>query len=130
MSGATTSTLRGSWTTTRRTAGGLASRQCGTGRRRCGTGKATGSAVGKTAGRIDPEIEGSTQRALASVPPLVAEAMRAFGIPALCCGKEKTTVVRAQFVAIYDQLAGREKRRALMPPALLRAIEGIGAGVD
>lgn len=82
----------------------------------------------KAAGRIDPEISGSAERGLAGLPELVVEAVRAFGIPALCCGREPVGVVRAQFVKIFEQLAAREKRIALMPPAIRQAVAAIGAG--
>lgn len=79
-----------------------------------------------TAGRIDLDVIGSCDRAMASVPPLVAEAMQSFGIAALCYGKEPVGVVRAQFVKFFEQLAAREKRVALLPPALRESIQLIG----
>jgi hypothetical protein len=78
--------------------------------------------------RIDPESEGSFERAVEKlkVPPLVVEAMRAFGVQALCYGKEPVGVVRGQFMDIYEQLLARDKRRALMPGPLKQAIESAG----
>ena len=63
------------------------------------------------------------------MPPLVVEAMRAFGIPALCYGKEPVTVVRAQFAKIFEQLAARERRLRLMPPAMRSEIAAMAAPV-
>lgn len=76
----------------------------------------------KATGKIDPEVDGSLERACAQLPPLVFEAMRSFGIPALCFGREPVAVVRAQFMKFYEQLADREKRRALLPDRLTQTI--------
>ncbi len=81
----------------------------------------------KAAGAIDLEIEGSFERRTEGLPLIVLEAMRVFGIPALCYGKEPVGVVRAQFTKIYEQLAARDKRRALFPPSVKDSIEKIGA---
>jgi hypothetical protein len=80
------------------------------------------------AARIDPEVEGSFDRAIAKtkVPPLVVEAMRAFGIYSLCCGQDPVSVMRGQFMKIYEQLAARDERLALMPPSVKQAIESVG----
>ncbi len=72
---------------------------------------------------IDPEIEGSTARMLERVPPLVAETIRAMGVPSLCYGREPVAVVRSQFLKAFEQLAARDKRAALLPPATRQAIE-------
>lgn len=74
------------------------------------------------AGRIDPEQEGSAERGLRDLPPLVVEAIRAFGLPALCYGQEPVGVVRAQFTKIYEQLAAREQRTALLPHKTAEAV--------
>ena len=74
-------------------------------------------------GAIDPEVEGSKERVLKVLPPLVVEAMQAYGIFALCYGKEPITIVRAQFVKIYEQLAARDRRLGLLPPAVRQSIE-------
>lgn len=107
--------------------------------------------------RIDLEVAGSAERALKQVPPLVVEALRAFGLPSLCVsggrdfdGDERRTdpvsVQRGQFIEIYKQLATRDRRAALLPPAthaelrdirerreraapVRQAIEGIGRAV-
>jgi hypothetical protein len=56
----------------------------------------------RAASRIDPEIDGSLERACQSLPPLVFEAMKAFGINALCYGKEPVSIVRGQFMKILE----------------------------
>lgn len=75
---------------------------------------------------IDLEIEGSCERACRGLSNTVLEAMRAFGIPALVYGKEPLGVVRAQFTKIYEQLAARDRRAALLPAALKKEIAAIG----
>lgn len=72
---------------------------------------------------IDPEVEGTLERACSGLPPIVFEAMRAFGINSLCFGRDPVGVVRAQFIKIYEQLAAREQRQALLPSALRQSIE-------
>jgi hypothetical protein len=78
----------------------------------------------RAAGRIDPEIDGSIERACQSLPPVIFETMKAFGINALCYGKEPVGVVRGQFMKIFEQLAAREKREALFPQGLTNSIRG------
>ena len=82
----------------------------------------------RVAGDTDPEIEGSFDRAVrkAEAPPLVVAAIKAFGLQALCYGKEPVGVVRGQFLAIFEQLRTRERRAALLPASTVRAIEDIG----
>src|SRR5262249_4373334 len=80
----------------------------------------------RVVGSTDPEVEGSFQRASKGVPPLVVEAIRAFGLNSLCYGKEPVGVVRGQVLKVYEQLAAREQRTALMPASVRAAIEGIG----
>lgn len=79
------------------------------------------------AGRIDLEIEGSIDRACKDLPVTVLEAMRAFGVPALVYGKEPVGVVRGQFLKIFEQLAARDRRRALLPASVKNSIAEIGA---
>ncbi len=76
----------------------------------------------KAASRIDLDIDGSKDRALKNLPPLVVEAMDAFGLAALTGGSSPVEVMRAQFVKIFDQLAARQKRLALLPPKTFTAI--------
>jgi hypothetical protein len=78
------------------------------------------------AGKIDLEIQGSLERRTAGLPEIVLQAMRAFGLPALVYGKEPLSIVRAQFIKIFEQLAGRERRMALMPASLKNDIARIG----
>ncbi len=73
-------------------------------------------------GKIDPEQPGSIARHCAPLPPLVVEAMQALGVEALCHGREPVAVVRAHFLKAFEQLAARETRRALLPPALQREV--------
>lgn len=80
----------------------------------------------KATGKIDPEVEGSIDRGCDGLPPLIVEAMKAFGIGALCFGKEPISVVRGQFVKIYEQLQRREHRVGLLPTSVTKAIENIG----
>lgn len=74
-------------------------------------------------GRLDPEVEGSFDRATSHLPPLVLEAMKTFGVAALCYGDEPIGVIRAQFSKVFEQLAAREKRLALLPAAVKQVIE-------
>jgi hypothetical protein len=60
-------------------------------------------------------------------PSIVIATMRAFGVTSLCCGQEPLSVVRAQFFKVYEQLAARDQREALLPPQLKELIASIGA---
>jgi hypothetical protein len=82
-----------------------------------------GAQAWKATGKMDPEQEGSVDRILQGVSPLVREAMVAFGINDLCYGKEPVGVIRGQFLKIYEQLASRDRRTALLPVAVQQAIE-------
>lgn len=66
---------------------------------------------------------GSIDRACSHLPPLVFRAMRAYGLPSLCYGKDPVGVVRGQFMKIYEQIQNRENELALLPPALKAQIE-------
>ncbi len=77
-------------------------------------------------GRMDPEIPSTVEKAFASLPPLVVEAIRAFGLNALCYGDEPVGVVRGQFLRIFEQLQSRERRQALLPSAVQEQIRSIG----
>lgn len=80
------------------------------------------------AGSTDPEIDGSFSRACKrhDAPPAVVEAIRTFGLPSLCYGDEPVGVVRGQFLKVFEQLAARDKRLALLPPRLAESIESKG----
>jgi hypothetical protein len=73
----------------------------------------------------DPECDGSFDRACkrAKVPPLVVEAIRAFGLNSLCYGEDPQGVVRGQFLKVFEQLAGRDRRMALLPAGVRAAID-------
>lgn len=72
----------------------------------------------KAVGDTDPEVEGSFARATKDCPPLVVEAIRAMGLPALCYGDEPVGVLRGQFFKVFEQLAARQRRTDLYPAAL------------
>jgi hypothetical protein len=78
-------------------------------------------------GDTDPEVEGSFERACrrAKAPPLVVEAIVTMGLNAMCYGDEPVGVVRGQFLKVFAQLAARERRLALLPPALRTALSDI-----
>lgn len=80
----------------------------------------------KIIGNTDPEIEGSFARASKDAPRLVLDTIRALGLAALCHGTEPVSIVRAQFMRTFEQLADGEKRRALLPASLVKAIEDRG----
>lgn len=80
----------------------------------------------RAAGKTDPDVEGSFDRATKGLPPLVVRAMRVYGVNALCYGGEPLTVVRAQFMRVYEQLAAREREAAVLPAATRTAIEAHG----
>ena len=73
-------------------------------------------------GRIDLEIDGSLQRALSGLPPIVVEAMKEMGIPALVYGKEPVGVLRGQFVKFFEGIAARDQRTALLPAKVKQQI--------
>jgi hypothetical protein len=73
-------------------------------------------------GKIDPEVNGSIETACAKLPPIVFDAMKTFGINALCYGRDPIGVVRGQFMTIFEQLAARDRRQALFPVRLQESI--------
>jgi hypothetical protein len=79
----------------------------------------------RAVGRIDPEIDGSRERAFNGLPSIVVEAINAFGLLDLCYGKEPVGVLRGQFLRIFDQLAERERRAALLPPKVHQALDDV-----
>lgn len=80
----------------------------------------------RVAANTDPEVQGSYERASKGVPEIVLNAIRSFGLLDLCYGKEPVGVVRGQFLRIFEQLAARQKRTALLPPKLKHEIEEAG----
>lgn len=80
----------------------------------------------RAAGRIDLEIDGSADRAMNGLPEIVQEAMRAYSIPSLVYGKDPVGVIRGQFLKIFEQLAARDRRIALLPAAMKKKIVETG----
>jgi len=64
---------------------------------------------------------------LDGLPSLVVEAMVVFGVPAMCYGSEPVGVIRGQFTKIFEQLAARDKRVALIPLPMRQRLEEISA---
>lgn len=81
----------------------------------------------RVVGDTDPEVDGSFGRACTrhKAPGLVVEAIRTFGLQAFCYGAEAVGIVRAQFRDMFGQLAARERRAALLPPAIHAALDEI-----
>lgn len=75
-------------------------------------------------GNCDPEVEGSFDRACrrAKAPPVVVEAIRSMSLTDLCFGDSPVGVIRGQFFDVFEQLQARERRTALLPPAVLNDI--------
>lgn len=80
----------------------------------------------KAAGKIDLDIPGSADFHCRNLPPIVSEAMAAFGVPSLVNGKDPVGVIRGQFIKIFEQLQARDRRLALLPNALKGQIKAIG----
>ncbi len=79
----------------------------------------------KAAANIDPEVQSSIDRAKAKLPPIVWEAVSCLSLLDLCYGREPVGVIRGQFMRIYEGLASRDRRKALLPPATLAALDNI-----
>lgn len=62
---------------------------------------------------------------LGGVPKQVQQAIRSFGLHSLCSGADPESVVRGQFLKIFEQIEDREKRLAVMPQTLRREIESL-----
>jgi hypothetical protein len=60
--------------------------------------------------------------AMNGLPDLVVRAMKAYGLPALVNGTEPLTVVRAQFMKIYEQLAASDRAAAALPASMRKAL--------
>lgn len=76
----------------------------------------------RAVGRIDPEIDGSIDRACKGLPPIVVEAMKGLGIVDLCYGKEPVGVLRGQFLKMFEQLSARDRSLALLPADTRQAL--------
>lgn len=72
---------------------------------------------------IDPEVQGSIDKALKKLPLIIQKAIRGFGLLDLCYGKEPVGVLRGQFMKQFEQIAASDKREALLPSATKEAIE-------
>jgi hypothetical protein len=66
---------------------------------------------------------------LASLPPIVRKAAECVGWGNLC-DRGESEWTRKDFVKLYEQLAEREQKNRLHPPALKAMVEGIGAAPD
>jgi hypothetical protein len=80
----------------------------------------------RAVGRMDPEVTGSVDRALETLPRPVADAVKALGVHSLCYGKEPVAVIRAQFLKAFEGLTQRDRRLALLPPSVREAAAQIG----
>lgn len=81
---------------------------------------------GEHVGRDGKTYPTQAASVLARVPKLVLEAMQTYGLPSLCVTSD-VGIARAQFMRIWDQLAERDAAKALLPPDLVKAIEGTPA---
>lgn len=79
----------------------------------------------RAACQIDTEQDLSVARGILRLPPIVIEAMVLYGIPALCAAKPD--VARAHFMKIFDGVASRHRRYALLPAPLKDDIAAVGA---
>jgi hypothetical protein len=81
----------------------------------------------KIAMSTDTEREGMFDRMCKrhGATELIIEAIRAFCLVSLCNGEEAVSIIRAQWLKVYEQLADRDKRVALMPPKVREAIERV-----
>jgi hypothetical protein len=76
--------------------------------------------------RIDPERKSSMEQYFDPLPPLVKRAIQSYGLCSLCFGKEAISIVRAQFMRIFDELSESQARRDLLPLALKENVQQIG----
>lgn len=66
--------------------------------------------------------------ALAALPEQVAEVVRWMGFQTICMS-EKISVVRGQFLKMYETQQRRESEQALLPPAVRDAIAQVEGGL-
>lgn len=76
----------------------------------------------RAVGRIDLDVDRSKERAMKDLPAVVAESMNAMGLANLIGGDDPVGVVRGQFLKVFEQLQARDRRAALLPPAVHEAI--------
>ena len=91
----------------------------------------------KVAAGYDPDLQGSywaegklwpSQFAflIHRLPVVVVKAIREFGVLSLSVNEGAISIVRAQFIDTFRQVAAREKREALLPDALKQTIAETG----
>lgn len=83
----------------------------------------------RAAGRICLEVPSSKDRAMENLPPLVVRAMNAFGLSSLCSSDDPVSVMRAQFLKIYEAIDAAHRREELLPASMQKAIESRRPGV-
>ncbi len=64
------------------------------------------------------------EEALASMSPRTAYVVKCMGWREICMGEE-SGVIRGQFLKMYQQVAEREQKEQLLPPAMRREIKQI-----
>jgi hypothetical protein len=84
--------------------------------------------VMRTMAKLDVAFDESHQaQILSAIPALAMQAAQAFGLMALYnLPDANLETARAQFRTIYEQLAARDRRTALLPDSLKRGIAEIG----
>ncbi len=88
-----------------------------------GTGAEAFAQAWSAVRRIDPEIDGSFERATKGLPPLVVKAMLAMGVCSMVASSDPVGVIRGQFLRIYEQLAESERQKQILPERDRQAIE-------
>jgi hypothetical protein len=97
--------------------------EVGRGEVTAGTGAEAFAQAWSAVRRIDPEIEGSFERATKGLPPLVVKAMLAMGVCSMVASGDPVGVIRGQFLRIYEQLAESERQTQAIPERDRQAIE-------
>ena len=69
------------------------------------------------------EYSSQAEAVLDSLPSPVAKAMRTFGLHEICDRSTPSSIVRAQFTRVFEQLVEREKSAALLPPSVREFLE-------
>lgn len=79
--------------------------------------------------RVDVDVQGSRERHLDVLPPIVLAAIHAFGFRSLYnLPNSHVEAARAQFFKVFEQIAARERQTGLLPASVVEQIEGMGAG--
>ena len=77
--------------------------------------------------RCDVDVVGSRERSFKDVPPLVMQAIDAFGFMAMYnMPSSAIETARAQFRGIFESLDDRERKVGLLPAPLQKALVSIG----